>query len=74
MLWFLVGAVTAQGHLLTSDSIFFKASGSGNVSLSCNETKYQNANWTSGQIYSTDIVECTKANLTIKPSEISAIS
>ncbi|OIW34367.1 hypothetical protein CONLIGDRAFT_567468 [Coniochaeta ligniaria NRRL 30616] len=52
--------------------IYFKASGSGNVSLSCNETKWQNANWTSGQIYSTDTFECAKANLTIKPSEISA--
>lgn len=49
------------------------ASGSGNVSLSCNETKYQNPNWTTGEIYSTDNVECAKVDWTIKPSEISAV-
>ncbi|KAH8905007.1 hypothetical protein BR93DRAFT_898453 [Coniochaeta sp. PMI_546] len=54
--------------------IYFKAFGSANVSLSCNETKWQNTNWTLGQIYSTDLVECAKANLTVKPSEISAVS
>jgi hypothetical protein len=58
----------------TTCRIYFKAFGSGTVQLSCNETKYQDTNWTSGQIYSTNFVECAKTNLSITPSEISAAS
>ena len=60
--------------MLTWNRIYFSALGSGNVSLSCNETEWQSGNWTSGQIYSTDIVECARADLTIKPSQIEAVS
>jgi hypothetical protein len=50
--------------------VTYNASGSGNATLSCNRTTWQNANWTMGQIYSTDTVECAKTNFTIRPAVI----
>ncbi|KAB5579896.1 hypothetical protein GE09DRAFT_1080114 [Coniochaeta sp. 2T2.1] len=54
--------------------ISFKALGGGHLKLSCNETKFQNLDWTPGQTYSSDIVQCALANATIPPSEQSAVA
>ncbi|KAK3938768.1 hypothetical protein QBC46DRAFT_317240 [Diplogelasinospora grovesii] len=54
--------------------VYLNASGTTNVTLTCNHTTWQNQNWTMGQTYSTDTVDCVPANVTIMPANIMAWS
>ncbi len=61
------------------DRITFNATGSVRTALSCNTTAWQNANWTMGQIYSSEMVDCAPANFsadvsTVKVSTVKAVS
>ncbi|KAK3362364.1 hypothetical protein B0T25DRAFT_4675 [Lasiosphaeria hispida] len=51
---------------------FFDASGTTNVTLDCTTEKWENGNWTTGQVYSTEVVDCALQNITVQPSEIEA--
>lgn len=42
--------------------------------LDCEETKYQNPNWTMGQIYSTRDIKCAPVDATIVPTELTAVA
>lgn len=59
---------------LVAYSITFSASGQVNLTLDCNETSWQNTNWTLGQIYSTRNIDCDPVTLDLKPSQISAVA
>jgi len=52
----------------------FEAMGTGNVNLECTNTKWQNPNWTSDALYSTEFTECIPQDFTIKPTELMASS
>jgi hypothetical protein len=60
--------------LTTCISITFNATGSIYTTLSCNTTKWQNANWTMGALYSSETVNCAPASYSLKPTEVKAIS
>lgn len=45
--------------------IYFNVTGTGTADLKCTETKWQNANWTMGQLYSTDVTTCEKVDLRV---------
>lgn len=51
---------------------YWSASGTVNVTMDCQRSQSQNANWTMGQIYSTDFVKCVVPDTTVLPYEIAA--
>ncbi|KAK4168994.1 hypothetical protein QBC43DRAFT_83964 [Cladorrhinum sp. PSN259] len=54
--------------------IFFTGYGAVNLTLSCDQTFYQNPNWTIGEIYSRRDVTCQKVDTEMKPYQMEAIA
>ncbi|KAK4118175.1 hypothetical protein N657DRAFT_584095 [Parathielavia appendiculata] len=52
----------------------FTGRGDVNLTLSCNETTWENPNWTIGQIYSSREIKCAAVQAVIKPYEMEAIA
>ncbi|KAK3694410.1 hypothetical protein B0T22DRAFT_356934, partial [Podospora appendiculata] len=50
----------------------FNASGTTNMTLDCTTRQWQNQNWTEGEIYSNEIVDCAVKNITIQPIALEA--
>ncbi|KAF2737691.1 hypothetical protein EJ04DRAFT_561375 [Polyplosphaeria fusca] len=52
----------------TEDGNSYLAQGNGAADLDCERTFWQNDNWTMGQLYSTETVDCEPAKLVITPT------
>ncbi len=57
-----------------SDRITFTGRGEVNLTLDCQETNYQNPNWTMGQIYSSRLITCAPVDTKVVPVELSAVA
>jgi hypothetical protein len=61
--------------LIINRRVRFTAAGNGTKTLKCENSVYQNPNWTTpGEIYAIYSTECDKAALRFKPYEIFAVA
>jgi hypothetical protein len=73
--FFLFCAALWEGAVADkSDRITFTGRGEVNLTLDCQETNYQNPNWTMGQIYSSRLITCAPVETKVLPVELSAVA